>query len=47
MAAKYTIYRSDKFDRAFDKLTEAEQDLVLDKIDQIEEEGPYYPSVKK
>jgi mRNA-degrading endonuclease YafQ of YafQ-DinJ toxin-antitoxin module len=45
MAANYIILYSKKFRRAFSKLTKAEQELVMDKIELLEDD-PFYPSLR-
>ena len=45
MAANYIIIYSKKFWRAFEKLTEAEQDLIMDKLELLEDD-PFYPSLR-
>jgi len=46
MTAKYTVHGEEEFWRAFDNLTEVEQGLVMNKINLLEKEGPFYRSLR-
>jgi mRNA-degrading endonuclease YafQ of YafQ-DinJ toxin-antitoxin module len=45
MAANYIVLYSKKFRSAFEKLTDAERELVMDKIELLEDD-PFYPSLR-
>jgi len=45
MSAKYFVVRSKSYLRAFYKLTDIEQNLILDKI-KLLEENPFHPSLR-